>query len=78
VVWLDNEPGESIPGQPHATFRIPPGKGSVVLSRLQGSPPAVAVLDWLDYETLPAGRSMGSVPDGDPYARRPLYVSTPG
>ncbi|MEI6342636.1 MAG: lamin tail domain-containing protein [Verrucomicrobiota bacterium] len=78
VVWLDNEPGESAPGQPHAGFRIPPGKGSVVLSRLQGSPPAVVVLDWLDYETLPAGRGMGSVPDGDPYARRPLYVATPG
>lgn len=78
VVWLDNEPSESVPGQPHATFRLPASKGSVVLSRLQGNPGAVAVLDSLEYDALPAGRGLGSVPDGDPDARRPLYVATPG
>lgn len=77
-VWLDNEAGESAPGHVHAGFRIAGGSGVVVMSRMQGSPAAPAVLDWIEYNLLPPGRGFGSVPDGDPYSRRPLYVATPG
>lgn len=77
-VWLDNEPGETAPGHLHAGFRIPSGTGAVVLSRTQGSPAAPAVLDWIEYSTLLPGRGFGSIPDGNPFTRRPLYVPTPG
>ncbi len=77
-VWLDNEPGETAPGHLHAGFRPATNSGVIVLSRPQGSPAAPAVHDWLEYNSLPPGRGFGSIPDGNPYSRRPLYVATPG
>ncbi len=76
-VWLDGEPAETAPGHFHTSFRLPAGSGRVVLSRLQGTPAAPAILDWVDYSALPPGRGYGSIPDGNPYARRPLYGITP-
>ncbi len=77
-IWLDNQPDQTGPGHLHASFTLPTGTGQIVVSRLQGSPAAPAVLDWLEYQSLPAGRGVGSIPDGDPYSRRQLYVATPG
>jgi hypothetical protein len=77
-VWLDNEPSETGTGHLHAGFRIPNGSGLVALSRAQGSPVAPAVLDWIEYNTLQPGRGFGSIPDGNPFTRRPLYIPTPG
>ena len=41
VVWLDGEPGESISSELHASFRIPSGSGSLVLTRVTNSQPTV-------------------------------------
>ena len=77
-IWLDNEPSETQSNELHANFRLSPTSGTVVLARLQGSPASPAILDSLEYENLPQGRGFGSIPDGDPFSRRPLYFATPG
>lgn len=78
VVWADGEPGESRPGEPHASFRLPSATGRVALVRQQGSPAAPAVLDFVEYEQLSVGRSAGSYPDGEPRRRRLFVHVTPG
>lgn len=77
-VWLDNEPGETAPGHLHAGFRPAAGSGMIVLSP-PSRQPCLARRPRLDRVQLPApGRGFGSIPDGSPYTRRPLYVATPG
>lgn len=76
VVWLDGEGSESAANELHASFRLEPGSGSVVLSRTQGS--GQAVVDNLNYLLLGAGRSYGSFPDGLPTSRRLSDFPTPG
>ena len=76
-VWMDGEIAESAPGHLHAGFRLNGTKGSIALVRLQGSPAAPAVIDYVDYDQVPPNRSMGSIPDGEPRSRRSLYFATP-
>ncbi len=78
TVWADGEPGESVPGIPHTSFRLNPSSGGVALVRRQGAGNTPAVLDYLTWEQLPAGRSFGSIPDGEPRTRRILFHPTPG
>ena len=77
VVWADGNTGQSAAGAPHTSFRLNPTNGSVALVWNQGSPAQPAVLDYLDYRQLPAGRSLGSYPDGEPRKRRTFYFPTP-
>ena len=76
VVWADNEPGESIATELHASFRLAPSSGGVALSRIQGSSPAV--VDYVNYTFLGAGRSYGSYPDAQPQRRRIFHYPTIG
>lgn len=78
VVWADAEPAESKPGELHTNFRLTPDTGSVALTRLQGTPATPAVIDYLEYAQLSAGRSLGSLPDGEPRRRRQFAEVTPG
>lgn len=78
TVWADGEPGESIAGVPHTSFRLNPTNGAVSLVRMQGSPSAPGVLDYVTWNQIPAGRSFGAIPDGEPRTRRVLYNPTPG
>ena len=73
VVWADNQPAQSSATEYHANFRLAPGTGSVALARQSD---VSAVLDYLDYRELPAGRSFGSIPDGEPRVRRSLFHPT--
>lgn len=50
LVFADGELTENSPTEAHASFRLDPFQGSVVLSRLQQGAPAV--LDYTDYTTL--------------------------
>ncbi len=77
IVWADGEPGESVAGVPHTSFRLNPTNGALALVRLQGSPSDAAVMDYLEYVQPPANRSVGSFPDGEPRNRRPFYYVTP-
>jgi hypothetical protein len=78
TVWADGEPTESAPGIPHTSFRLNPTSGGVALVRRQGTGNTPAVLDYLTWEQLPAGRSFGSIPDGEPRTRRILFNPTVG
>jgi hypothetical protein len=77
LIWADGEPGETITGVPHTSFRLNPTNGSVALVRMQGSPSTAAVMDYLDYVRLSPDRSFGSYPDGEPRRRRLFYYATP-
>jgi len=78
TVWADGEPTESATGIPHTSFRLNPTSGGVSLVRRQGTGNTPAVLDYLTWEQLPAGRSFGSIPDGEPRTRRILFNPTVG
>ncbi|MFZ9854529.1 MAG: lamin tail domain-containing protein, partial [Limisphaerales bacterium] len=77
-VWLDGQADQTVLGHLHASWMAEASTGSVFLTRLQGSPAAPVVLDWVGYDRLSPERGFGSIPDGDPEARRLLYVPTPG
>jgi hypothetical protein len=77
-IWMDAQPEQSAAGHLHASFALPPGSGALYLAQAQGSPATPAVLDWVEYQSLPPERGFGSIPDGNPYPRRQLYVATPG
>lgn len=76
VVWADGEPGESQAGEPHTSFRLPAGTGSVALTwQASGTP---AVLDYVNYRLLSPDRAYGSHPDGQPLFRQVFHYPTPG
>jgi hypothetical protein len=76
VVFIDGQPAQSTTSEPHANFRLRPGSGLIVLSRVyQGRP---QVLDYLHYSSVRPGRSFGSLPDGQPFERQEFFSITPG
>lgn len=74
LVWLDNEPGETISGALHANFRLNATNGSIALVRVQGAP---AVIDYINYNITSANRSFGSYPDGQSFDRQLFHYITP-
>ncbi len=78
LVWADGEPAETTAAALHTTFRLSATNGVVALVRLQGSTSAPAVIDYLRYTEISAGRSFGSFPDGEPRKRRPFSFPTLG
>jgi hypothetical protein len=76
LVWLDGEPGESIPSELHTSFRIYASTGSVALVRLSNSIPRI--IDHINYNVASAGRSYGDYPDGNVSGRRTFSIITPG
>jgi hypothetical protein len=76
LVWLDGEPAETLPGQWHANFRIPPSTGSVaVVFPSSGTP---TVLDYVNYSLVGVDRSLGFYPDGQAGPRSSFSRPTPG
>ena len=69
------QPGQTSSAEWHASFRLPPRTGAVFLSRLQNGVPAV--IDGVAYQDLPAGRSQGPYPDGQPKTQRSFAYPTP-
>jgi hypothetical protein len=76
LVRADGEPGESRPDELHASFRLEPGHGRVLLSRWQYAEPAV--LDYIEYAALDSALSQGCASDGEPLDREALAWPTPG
>ena len=76
VVWVDGQTNQSASGNVHANFRLTSGTGSVALSRNVGGSPQI--LDYLNFTSLPADWTYGSVPDGQPFYRYEMYYPTPG
>lgn len=76
LVWLDGQPERTIGREYHAAFRPAPTNGSVALARLVNAVPQV--VDYLNYRSVPAHASYGSVPDGQPFYRQVMTIPTPG
>lgn len=76
TVWCDSQPQQNTGSVLHASFRPPPGNGSVVLSRYVSN--AVQVVDYLNYSALPDNYSYGDVPDGQPFYRQAMFRATAG
>jgi hypothetical protein len=76
VVIADGQPHQSTAGEWHTSFRLAPGGGSVALARLHNGQPQV--LDYVNYPQVPAERSYGSYPDGQPFDRQQFVHPTPG
>ncbi len=49
--------------------------GSIALSRYVNSQPQI--LDYLNFNSLPANHSYGDVPDGQPFYRQAMFYPTP-
>ena len=75
IVWVDGEPAESVAGVPHTNFRLAPATGSIALTRMQGSVPAV--VDYINYTLLSPNKSFGSYPDGQSFDRQVFHFVTP-
>jgi hypothetical protein len=76
IVWLDGEPQESTAEELHTSFRLPNDVGYLVLSRMYDNVPRV--VDYISFAPVGTDRSYGSIPDGNPYDRKLLYIPTPG
>ncbi len=76
IVFADATPGQSTPDELHTSFRLNGGTGSIALARLVSG--QAQVVDYLNYTGIPAGRSYGSSPDGQPFYRQQFYHVTPG
>lgn len=76
VVWADGQPAHSTATEFHTNFRLNPDAGTLALSRIQSGLPAT--LDYVTYQAVPADRSLGLIPDGEPRNRRLLFHPTAG
>jgi hypothetical protein len=76
VIFVDGEAGESTASEWHASFRLGAGHGQIALAWTPGVAPEV--LDYLTYTNIPANRSYGDFPDGQPFDRQEFYRVTPG
>ncbi|HEY5911014.1 MAG TPA: lamin tail domain-containing protein [Verrucomicrobiae bacterium] len=77
VVWCSGDTNETTGMELHTSFPLRSGTGSVVLSRWLDDG-TLQVLDYLNYTDLPANRSYGDLPDGQPFNRRAMFYATPG
>ncbi|HTI68428.1 MAG TPA: lamin tail domain-containing protein [Candidatus Limnocylindria bacterium] len=78
TIWADGQIEQTTPAALHANFPMSPTNGSVALVWSHGLDGQSAVLDYLDYASLGAGRGFGSYPDGQSLLRRTFYYPTPG
>jgi len=76
VVWADAQTNQTSGEMLHASFRISSGSGGLYLSQLISN--ETRVLDYLNYEAVPANWTYGDFPDGQPFYRRTMFVATPG
>jgi hypothetical protein len=77
VVWCDAQESQSLPGVPHASFRLNSTNGFVALVRDEGGLGAT-VLDSLHWQSPPADQSLGWLPDGLARVARGWLNPTPG
>jgi hypothetical protein len=75
VVWLDGQTAQTAGSILHTSFRLNPAGGAVALARLVSGNPQI--VDYLNYQPLPANYSYGDFPDGQPFYRESMYHPTP-
>jgi hypothetical protein len=75
IVFCDGQPGQSTSNEPHASFRLASGSGSIALSRIWNG--QTQALDYLNY-AAGLDHSYGEFPDGQLFTRQEFYYVTPG
>jgi len=76
IIWLDGQTNQSTSSSIHTAFRISPTNGSIAITKyISGS---YRVIDYLNYNNLPADYSYGDGPDGQPFYRQKFYYTTAG
>ncbi len=76
VIFADGQTNLSTTNELHTSFSLPPGAGSLALSRVyQGQP---KVLDFVNYTNVSPNRSYGSFPDAQVFTRQEFFTVTPG
>ncbi|MEO8428601.1 MAG: lamin tail domain-containing protein, partial [Verrucomicrobiota bacterium] len=75
VIWADGQPGQTIPNELHANFRLDSSTGSVALVWSPNGPPQV--LDYLSLGYVGPDRSYGSYPNGQSIHRQIFHYPTP-
>ena len=75
-IWADGEPAQSSATEWHTGFRLASDGGSLALTGPVGD--QLVVIDYLNYGSVPAGRSLGRFPDGDDNGWLNCYYPTPG
>ncbi|MGC3961301.1 MAG: lamin tail domain-containing protein [Verrucomicrobiota bacterium] len=76
LIWCDNTTNQTTATSLHAGILLASGSGSLALTRIING--ATQVVDYLNYQDLPANWSYGSVPDAQPFYRRDMLYTTPG
>lgn len=76
VVWLDGQTAQTAGSVLHTSFHLNPAGGAIALARMVNASPQI--VDYLNYNPLPANRSYGDFPDGQPFHRESMYYPTPG
>src|SRR5204862_7304771 len=72
LVWADAEPDETAGTNLHASFRLNPTNGAVVLSR------GGQILDYFNYSGVGTNRSFGAWPADQASFRQEFDFATPG
>ncbi len=75
LIWCDNQTNQSTTASIHAGLTLASGNGSLALTRIING--TTQVVDYLNYASLPANWSYGSVPDAQPFYRREMFYATP-
>ncbi|HXJ75500.1 MAG TPA: lamin tail domain-containing protein, partial [Candidatus Dormibacteraeota bacterium] len=76
TVWADGEPGETSASDWHTSFRLNANTGSVALVEVKAG--SARIVDYINYNLIPADKSFGSFPDAQPNRRRLFSIITPG
>lgn len=76
LLWCDNQTNQTTAAALHTGLSLTTGAGRLALTRIING--STQVLDYLHYTNLPANWSYGSVPDGQPFYRDPMFYATPG
>jgi hypothetical protein len=77
VIFADALTNLSTTNELHAGFVLPNGTGSVALTRMTANGQS-QVLDYVDYPSINANDSYGSLPDGQSFSRQEFFQATPG
>jgi hypothetical protein len=75
VIFADGETNETTPAEWHTSFRLASGTGSLALLQNPGS--GLRIVDYFNYDNLPANSGYGSCPDGQLFERLPCSMSRP-
>ncbi len=76
VIFADGLTNLTTTNEPHASFTLASGTGSLALSRLYANQPQV--LDYVNYANVGLNHSYGSYPDGQSFTREEFFLATPG